>query len=101
MTPPSSTPHNITHIAELARIKLTDEEIAGFVKKQQMVLEYIAQLQRIKSHALTYARTTDTHTAHPRPDEITRTPDTSANPRILDSSPLREGVAVKIVSVFK
>ena len=101
MTPPSPASQDIiTHIAELARIKLSEEEIVGFVKKQQAVLEYIAQLQRVATHTLSHERRININPNPVRPDVITHMPSTSSL-RILDSSPLREGTAVKIVNVFK
>ena len=80
----------VRHIAPLARLKLTDEEVSGYVRQLEAILEYVEKLERLDTEGLE-------PTAHPLPvqnvfsDDEARRP-CDAEQALLNAPATRDGL---------
>lgn len=88
----------VEHIAELARLKLTDQEKEMFSEQLSSILEYVDKLQKVdtskvdpKAYVLDIKNVT-------RDDEIKCPP--HSRQILLDDMPAREGDLLKVPPVF-
>ena len=88
----------VKYIANLARIGLTEEEVAHFQGQLEGILEYIDQLKKVdisKTNAM--AHVLDLKNVY-RPDEVRPT---LAPEKILKGAPSREGNFFKVPKVIE
>lgn len=93
------TKADVEHIAELARLHLTDEEKALFEEQLSSVLEYVAKLGEVDTSAVEpMAHALDL-------ENVTRDDVVSCPPHsrevLLGDVPVREGDLVKVPAVFE
>ena len=88
----------VEHIAELARLKLTDQEKETYGEQLSSILEYVDKLQKVdtskvdpKAYVLDVKNVT-------RDDEIKSV--THSREILLDDMPAREGDLLKVPPVF-
>lgn len=88
----------VEHIAELARLKLTDAEKEMFSEQLSSILEYVGKLQEVDTSQVdpqAYMLEVKNVT---RNDEIASP--SHSRPILLDDMPLREGDLLKVPPVF-
>lgn len=90
----------VNHIAELARIRLSEEEVESFRLQLSSILEYVGQLAECRTdgvepmaHAAPLLNVT-------REDEVSAC-DSATRERLLAAFPEREGDLLKVKAVFK
>ncbi|HCI03323.1 MAG: Asp-tRNA(Asn)/Glu-tRNA(Gln) amidotransferase subunit GatC [Candidatus Peribacteraceae bacterium] len=77
---------DVRHIAKLARLNLSDEEVEKFTKELSSILEYVDQLQEVDTkNVVPTAQVTGLHNSF-RADEIK--PSQADADALLDTSPL-------------
>lgn len=89
---------DIDHLARLARIKLTKEELARFSQQLQTILDYFAKLQKIDTEGV--APTTHVVNLNTVMREDVPKPSLTAS-QILDNAPDKDGDFFKIPPVFE
>ena len=89
----------VEHLARLARLALTQEEIEKFGSQLSSVLEYVSQLGEVDTADATYGYQVDGLSNAMDPDE-TKACDDDVRNRILESFPDRAGDLLKVKSVF-
>lgn len=89
---------DVTYIARLARLGLSDEEITHFQTQLEVILQYIDKLKKLDvSQVDPMTHVLDIHNVL-RPDE----PGTSLDPEgVLGISPSREGKFFKVPKVIE
>jgi len=90
----------VSHIAKLARLKLTEEELEKYSRELSVILDYVRELEKVKTEGVS-------PTSHPleislplRKDEI-RPQELEKKEKLLRLAPLREGNFIKTLGVFK
>jgi aspartyl-tRNA(Asn)/glutamyl-tRNA(Gln) amidotransferase subunit C len=90
----------VNHIAELARIRLSEEEAESFRRQLSSILEYVGQLAECQTDGVEPM----THAAPllnvTREDEVKEC-DEVTRQRLLDAFPEREGDLLKVKAIFK
>ncbi|MBI4133699.1 Asp-tRNA(Asn)/Glu-tRNA(Gln) amidotransferase subunit GatC [Candidatus Uhrbacteria bacterium] len=93
------TKAEVEHIAELARLRLTDEEKELFAEQLSSILEYVAKLQSVDtSKVQPMAHVLDLKTVT-RDDAVDSPP--HSREILLGDVPEREGDLVKVPAVFE
>jgi aspartyl-tRNA(Asn)/glutamyl-tRNA(Gln) amidotransferase subunit C len=91
------TKKEVEHLANLARIELSEKEKEVFTQELSSILDYIKELQKVDTQGVEpLSQVTDLVNVK-RKDEVSE--DYAAN-EILDSAPYQENGQVKIKSVF-
>ncbi|MCK6530231.1 aspartyl/glutamyl-tRNA amidotransferase subunit C [Myxococcota bacterium] len=98
MTSPRLGADDVREIARLARLDLSDQEIAGFTERLASVLDYVSQIERAEVGAAA-----GPPEGQPRPWR----PDAAVNPqgfdvadRLLAAAPARDGDLVVVPRVL-
>jgi len=82
------TEEQVRHVAKLARLKCTDEEIATFTHQLGAILDYVAQLEEVDTENVEpLAHCLPVHNVF-RSDEVR---DSLANEAALANAPQRDG----------
>jgi aspartyl-tRNA(Asn)/glutamyl-tRNA(Gln) amidotransferase subunit C len=88
---------DVEHIAQLSKLKLTDQETEKFANQLSNVLEYVGQLNEVDTKNVEMvAQVTGLKDAFVA-DEITNP---EAAESLLENSPEKEGRAIKVPAVF-
>jgi aspartyl-tRNA(Asn)/glutamyl-tRNA(Gln) amidotransferase subunit C len=89
----------VKHLAELARIKLTDEEVPQLQKDLSKILEYVDALKQVKTDGLPeIAQVTGLKNSF-RTDEAVKASE-QERLAILNNAPSREGDYFKVKGIF-
>lgn len=91
---------DILHIAELAHLKLAEEEIGTFREQLSSVLAYVGQLSQVDVTGLEPAAHITGVSNVLRRDE-TLPPDPVLRQALLEAAPEREGDLIKVKPVFQ
>jgi len=89
--------NEVKKLAELARIEMTDEEIANFTKEIDPILGYVAQIQQVTGSNAT--RTIPEHRNITRPDENPNE-SFSNTEKIVTEFPRKEGTLLKVKKIL-
>lgn len=95
------TNEEIQHIARLARLKLSDEELVRYQPQLEGILEYVGQIQQVVETAKTPSSSLSQNTNITRADEITCIPGETAREKFLSQSSMRDGEFLKVPGVFE
>jgi len=97
------TNKEIKHIAQLARIKLTDKEEEKFSKELSSILDYIDQLNQVKIDGVEPLYQPSGMTDVLRKDEHIKdfVMDEELNEKLIGQAPYHENRFVKVKSVLK
>ncbi|WKZ29386.1 MAG: Asp-tRNA(Asn)/Glu-tRNA(Gln) amidotransferase subunit GatC [Patescibacteria group bacterium] len=90
----------ILKIANLAHLKLAEDEIETFRAQLSSVLEYVGQLSEVDVRGIEPAAHIAGVSNVLRADEVKTTP-TEVREALLNAAPEREGDAVKVKAVFR
>jgi aspartyl-tRNA(Asn)/glutamyl-tRNA(Gln) amidotransferase subunit C len=96
----SLSKQDIQHIAELAHLRLTEEETAKFGEQLSSILEYVGQLSKVDVSGLEPAAHITGVSNVLRRDEVRPTP-SEVRQTLLEAAPAREGDLIKVKAVFK
>ena len=91
---------DILHIAELAHLRLAEDEIETFRVQLSSVLDYVGQLSNVDVSGLEPAAHITGVSNVLRPDEV-RTTEPEIRKALLDAAPEREGDLIKVKAVFQ
>lgn len=96
----SLTREQVTHIADLARLELTDAEVETFTRQLSDILAYVDRLQTVDTSNV--PPTTQVTGLH----DVTRTDvvaacDQTVRQQIINNIPAREGDYIKVKTVFE
>ncbi len=94
------TKDEVAHIAELARLHLTDEEVTRYQSELSRILEYIDQLREVNTEGIEPTAQVTGLINYLRED-VARQSDESTRKRLLDAAPEREGDYFKVKAVFE
>lgn len=94
------TKEEVKHIAELARMELTSEEIERYQKELGRILEYIGQLKEVDTAGVEPTAQVTGLINRLRDDEA-RASDPAARERLLSATPERDGDYFKVRAVFE
>ncbi|MEI7480349.1 MAG: Asp-tRNA(Asn)/Glu-tRNA(Gln) amidotransferase subunit GatC [bacterium] len=89
--------NEVKKLAELARIEMTDEEIANFTKEIDPILGYVVQIQQVTGSNAT--RTIPEHRNITRPDENPNE-SFSNTEKIVAEFPRKEGNLLKVKKIL-
>lgn len=92
------TPEEVRHVAMLARLGLTDEEVETFRGQLGQVLEYIDVLQNVDTSAVEPTAQILSHTNVTRPD-LARPSLTEQE--VMQNAPGREGSFLRVPAVME
>jgi len=93
------TTEQVYHVAKLARLQITKQEMEGYYGQVPRIVEYVSNLQNIDmSNAV--ARAANTHSNVMRDDEITRQQGPRQREMLLACSPHRAGDYIAIPAIF-
>lgn len=95
----SLTKEDILRIAELAHLKLTEEEIGKFGEQLSSILEYVGQLSQVDVAGVEPAAHITGVSNVLRRDEVRPTAE-AVRQALLKAAPDREGDLIKVKSVF-
>jgi len=95
----SLTKEDVLRIAELAHLRLAEEEIGKFREQLSSVLEYVGQLSRVDVDGIEPAAHITGVSNVLRRDEV-RPSEPSVRQALLEAAPEREGDLIKVKSVF-
>ena len=94
----SITLEEVEHIAQLARLELTDEEKARYREQLSAILEHVAQLQKLDTSNIPPTSSMLASASHLRADEAH--PSLSVD-ELLKNAPDKEARQFKIPPVFE
>lgn len=94
------TKEEVQHIAELARIELTEQEITRFQGDLTRVLDYIDQLKEVDTTGVEPTAQVTGLVNRLRVDEA-QPIDEATRQRLLDAAPERDGNLFKVKAVFE
>ena len=89
----------ILKVAQLAHLKLTEEELETFQVQISSVLDYVVQLSKVDVKGIEPAAHITGVSNVLRPDEVRPTPP-AVREALLKAAPAREGDLVKVKAVF-
>jgi aspartyl-tRNA(Asn)/glutamyl-tRNA(Gln) amidotransferase subunit C len=92
---------DIQHIARLARLKLSDEELVRYRPQLEGILDYVGQIQHVAETGKAPSPSISQNTNVTRADEITCIPGETARERFLSQSSMRDGEFLKVPGVFE
>lgn len=92
----SITKENIKNLAELARIKISDEELGKMTVEVSSILDYVGQIQ---GASFKEERVVPKHRNIFREDEVT-TKDDEYTEKLLQNAPEREGRYFKVKKIL-
>ena len=96
----SLTREEIIHIAELARLELTEDEIKRYQKELARILDYIGQLGEVDTAGVEPTAQV-TGLVNRLREDTARASDAAARQRLLNAAPEREGDYFKVKAVFE
>jgi aspartyl-tRNA(Asn)/glutamyl-tRNA(Gln) amidotransferase subunit C len=96
----SLKPEEIQHIARLARLKLTDEELSRYGAQLTSILDYVGQLQSVAAEGVEPTNTVSGAINVTREDVVTCIPGETARKKMLAQSAMRDGHFLKVPGVF-
>lgn len=91
----------IQEIAHLARLKLSDEELARYGAQLTSILDYVGQLQSVAAEGVEPTNTVSGAINVTREDEVTCIPGETARKKMLAQSAKRQGDFLKVPGVFQ
>lgn len=91
---------DILHIAELAHLRLAEDEIEKFRGQLSSVLEYVGQLSKVDVAGLEPAAHITGVSNVLRNDEV-RLTEPAVRQALLEAAPEREGDLIKVKAVFQ
>lgn len=94
------TKEEVQHIAQLARLDLTEAEVERYQSELSRILEYIGQLSEVNTDGVEPTAQVTGLTNHFRED-VARTTDAETRQRLLDAAPERDGDYFKVKAVFE
>jgi aspartyl-tRNA(Asn)/glutamyl-tRNA(Gln) amidotransferase subunit C len=94
------TKEEIQHLAKLARLKLTNEEIKKYQGQISEILDYVGQLKKVDTTKVEPC-TGGTELKNVVREDVAEEPDKNRRERILKQAPLREGDFIKTRGVFE
>ena|SRR3989338_3229874 len=96
----SLTKEDVKHIAKLARLELTDEEIVRYQKELGRILDYISQLKDVDT---SYVEPTAQVTGliNRLREDVAKPTDSDTRRRLLEAAPERDGGYFKVKAVFE
>lgn len=92
------TPEEVRHVAMLARLGLSDEEVETMQAQLVQVLDYIAMLQQVDTSQIPPTAQILTHLNVARPDEARPSLPTEA---LLANAPATDGSFVRVPAVME
>ena len=93
------TKKEIEHIAQLARLALSEEEKEKYAQQLSAVLDYVGQLQEVDTSAVFYEYHVEGLENAMDADEV-RVSDDDTRARILAAMPDRAGDLLKVKGIF-
>ncbi len=90
----------VQHIAELARLDLSQAEVERYQGELSRILDYISQLQEVNTDGVEPTAQVTGLTNHFRGDVAVQT-DAATRQRLLEAMPEREGDYLKVKAVFE
>lgn len=96
----SLTREEVKHIAELARLELTEDEIARYQKELARILEYVGQLKEVDTKGVEPTAQV-TGLLNRLREDTARASDAVTHGRLLGAAPEREGDYFKVKAVFE
>lgn len=94
------TRDEVKHIAELARLELTEDEITRYQKELGRILDYIGQLQEVDTVGVEPTAQV-TGLVNRFREDVARASDAATHQRLLGAAPEREGDYFKVKAVFE
>lgn len=94
------TKEEVKHIADLARLNLSEEEIARYQSELSYILEYIDQLQEVDTTGVEPTAQV-TGLINRFREDVAATPDEATRQRLINAFPEREGNYDKVKAVFE
>ncbi|MFA5954857.1 MAG: Asp-tRNA(Asn)/Glu-tRNA(Gln) amidotransferase subunit GatC [Patescibacteria group bacterium] len=94
------TREDIVHIAKLARLELSEQEIARYQGELSKILDYIGELQQVDTTGVEATAQVTGLTNRLAEDKI-QPVDEARRQRLVDAFPLREGDYLKVKTVFE
>lgn len=88
------TQEQVLHLAKLARLELTPQEVEQFTRQLGEVITYVAKLQELKAAS---SDTTEAEPVVPRVDEVKPWPETS---KLIASAPQHSDNLIEVPEVF-
>ncbi len=92
------TPDEVRHLAALARISITDEEVAVFVKEIDAILSYVGKVKDLAAQASSEPEFSPRVNVF-RKDEVTNQPDQYTE-ALLREMPSTEGRFLKVKKII-
>ena len=96
----SLTREEVKHIAKLARLELTEEEITRYQQELSLILEYIGQLSEVDTSGVEPTAQVAGLVNRFRED-VAVPADEATRERLLEAAPKREGDYFKVKAVFE
>lgn len=93
------SPQQIEHIAELARLNLSEDEKERYAEDLSIVLDYMEKLQEVKTEGVEPTAQVTGLKNKTRSDEVKDVSDEKRK-KIIDEFPQKEGDMLKVKSVF-
>lgn len=93
--------YDVSHIARLAHLKFTDEELSRYGSQLTSILDYIGQIQQASASNIAPTHTVSGAMNVARADEITCIPEETAREKLLSQSAMRDGDFLKVPGVFE
>jgi len=91
------SPEQVRHVAALARLSVTDDEVRQFARQLSAILDYVAQLQQVDTDAVEpLAHTLPVHNVF-REDTVRPS---LANDEALANAPQRDGAFFAVPKVL-
>ena len=94
------TREQVKHIATLARLELSDEEIARYQSELARILDYVGQLQEVDTSGVEPTAQVTGLLNRLREDKAVSV-DAETRRRLLSAAPEREGDYFKVKAVFE
>lgn len=94
----------VKHIAKLARISLTEEDVVKFQKELSLILDYFEKLKEVKTSKVTpffhsVEQTLESRTENLRKDEVRKEKEETVE-KLIELAPDKKGRHIKVKGVF-
>ncbi|MDA2922632.1 Asp-tRNA(Asn)/Glu-tRNA(Gln) amidotransferase subunit GatC [Patescibacteria group bacterium AH-259-L07] len=91
---------DVQHIALLARLKLTPQEVKTYQKQLGAILDYIGQLKKVNTQKIP-PQTGGTQLKNVLREDTAQKTSKEVREKLLENAPLREGDYIKTRAVFE
>ncbi len=90
----------VKHIAELARLDLSEEEVVRYQGELSRILDYISQLEEVNADGVEPTAQV-TGLVNRLREDVAVSSDAATRQRLLDAAPERDGDYIKVKAVFE